>query len=256
MFIECTLSGNRIFCLSDLHINAERLDFFKGLLKNLEADAILLLGDISDQGETHLVIDELQKGLKIPIYYVMGNHDFYGQWIDLVRNKAKSENYLTKRSEPIYLSSSTCLIGHDGWADGREGDFFTSKIIVRDSFEIMDFKGRSIAERFEKINELADESVEHMQEQLQHAKQAGVETVFIATHVPPFIEACLWEGEIADKNWAPHFASKAMGDMLRAFFLENRHMKGEVLAGHTHTRAHVQILPNLEIFVLQPGDQT
>ncbi|MFM7113065.1 MAG: Eco57I restriction-modification methylase domain-containing protein, partial [Planctomycetota bacterium] len=38
----------------------------------------------------------------------------------------------------------------------------------------------------------------------------------VATHVPPFREACWHEGELSDDQWAPHFTSVVMGDALRA----------------------------------------
>ena len=37
------------------------------------------------------------------------------------------------------LTKDTCLIGHDGWADGRLGDFSGSKVLLNDYVEIKNF---------------------------------------------------------------------------------------------------------------------
>ena len=32
----------------------------------------------------------------------------------------------------VPLNSETCLVGHDGWSDGRFGDFFSSEVWLND----------------------------------------------------------------------------------------------------------------------------
>ena len=69
----------------------------------------------------------------------------------------------------------------------------------------------------------------------------------VATHVPPFREACWHQNAISDDNYLPHFSSKASGDALREV-LEGRPDKEVlVLCGHTHGAGRTQPLPNLEV---------
>ena len=38
--------------------------------------------------------------------------------------------------------------------------------------------------------------------------------VIVVTHVPPFVEACWYQGQATLNEWTPHFSCKAVGDRL------------------------------------------
>lgn len=66
-----------------------------------------------------------------------------------------------------------------------------------------------------------------------------------STHVPPFKEACWHDGEISDDKWLPHFACKAVGNVLEKLMIEHPDRQMTVLCGHTHSSGRAEILPNL-----------
>jgi hypothetical protein len=67
----------------------------------------------------------------------------------------------------------------------------------------------------------------------------------VATHVPPFKEACWHEGRISNDDWLPRFTCKAVGDLLREAALQRPDRRIDVLCGHTHGAGVAEILPNL-----------
>lgn len=78
----------RIAWLSDIHLNFlsdERVTQFLASVVEARFDSLLISGDIA---ESHDVCDNLQRMddvLARPIYFVLGNHDFYYGSIEQVR---------------------------------------------------------------------------------------------------------------------------------------------------------------------------
>lgn len=242
--------------LTDLHLDAAenevRAHFFE-TVSEYPADVILIGGDIAD-GATSLLYLQHFAELGKKVYFILGNHDFYGASIDVQKQKAKALaaqeknlTYLTY-SEPVAISKQTCLMGHDGWADAREGDFLLSRVCIRDYVEIDELKSRSPVELKEYLHELADEATAVCEKKLLQALDEYHKVIFL-THAPPFREACLFQGKVTDDVWAPHFVSSVMGKMLRRVMSQFPQNECSVLAGHSHHEAKVQILENLSIEV-------
>lgn len=243
--------------LTDLHLDAADSDLreqFFYELQEMPADFLLVGGDIGDGPLALQFLTELQKKSQKPVYFILGNHDYYGLSIDVQRLRAQKVAdanpelcYLTKHGV-VSLSSRTALIGHDGWADAREGKFLLSSVCLRDYFEIEDLKGRSSIELQEKLQELGQESAFEAEAKLRAALLTHQRVIFI-THAPPFRSVCLYEGRMTDDLWAPHFVNKAMGDMLNRVMQEHPEKECLVLAGHSHHEAEAEILPNLTVKV-------
>ena len=69
---------------------------------------------------------------------MLGNHDFYRgsipktrQEVAEVAQESRHLEYLTA-SGVIELTPKTAIIGHDGWADGRLGDYENTEVILND----------------------------------------------------------------------------------------------------------------------------
>ena len=127
--------------LTDIHLeflkDKEAVDFGKELAtQNL--DGLFLPGDISTASQIRGHLKLFEDFYQGPLYFVLGNHDYYGGEIESVRktvrkncNKSKWLHWLPATGI-VPLSKDTCLVGHDGWADGRLGNYRGSKVLLND----------------------------------------------------------------------------------------------------------------------------
>ena len=245
----------RLAWSTDLHFDAaEKAQFilYKDLLKAYEPEMILIGGDISNGAGSIDYLVNLSDEIKKPIYFVFGNHDFYYGSIKAIREEAKKVcsrhrglHYLTD-SSVISLTKETALIGHDGWSDGRAGDFLGSDVLLNDYFLIEELKKLNHEERLKKLNALGDESAKYLEKQLRSALKTH-SRVILLTHVPPFEESCLYGGVPADKDWSPHFVCKAVGETVEKVMKEHPEKSLLVLCGHSHWGQDINILPNLRV---------
>lgn len=254
----------KLIWLTDIHLNflglIERKAFYTQIIQ-ANADGVLLSGDIAEAPVITSILQEIARAVQKPIYFVLGNHDYYRGSIEAVR---KEMNELTKKepllhwlpnSYPILLDQHTVLVGQDGWADGRYGDFHNSQVNINDSLLIADLFQKKILSRnllLDKMQQLADQDAAQLKGSiLQAIQKRNFKKVIVLTHVPPFKEACLHEGIISNDQWLPFFASQATGDVLIAMAKQHPAIEFLVLCGHTHSSAHYQALGNLLVKVGQ-----
>jgi Icc protein len=243
--------------LTDIHLNFLRppaLESFLEMLAGTEADAFVITGDIGEAPDVALHLNAIDNAVQRPVYFVLGNHDFYRGSIAGVRKKVRSLCSFTPNlhwlsdTNAIPLTSEACLVGHDGWSDGRFGAYHSSDVLLNDFALIEEFGGfeENADERLTKLHALGDEAAEHLRAVLPDALYQ-FRHVIVATHVPPFREACWHEGQISNDDWLPFFSCKAVGDVLVEAMAANPERKMTVLCGHTHGGGEVQILPNLRV---------
>lgn len=213
---------------------------------------LVLSGDIADGHTLSTFLLRLLNDTSCPIYFVLGNHDYYGSSVADVRSQVRAlcENeerlhYLT-RGGIASLSPSVALIGQDGWADGRCGDYDRSSIVLNDCYHIRELMGRSKEERLSIQQQFADEGAYQLDQDLDRAA-AEHSHIIAVTHLPPFRAACLYEDSPADDNWAPHFVCQAIGATILKHAVEHPETQYLVLCGHSHHTANVEILPNLRV---------
>jgi Icc-related predicted phosphoesterase len=250
--------------LTDVHLNLVRSDTLSSLLNSVRAsavDAIVISGDIGESQSVCTYLTELDVELDVPIYFVLGNHDFYGGSIREVRKSV--QQLVSSRRWLVYLTNcgvveltkSTALVGHDGWADARFGNFEHSEVILTDYVSIDELKPPELcAEQIIRpkpelkilLQRLAEEGAAHFKTCLDEALKT-YEHVVAVTHVPPFREACWYGGRLSDDNYLPHFSSRVIGDVMLSAMIRYPKKHLTVLCGHTHGSGKTNILPNLEV---------
>lgn len=245
----------RIVWLTDLHLNFVPRDEVVQLLLRVaweHPDAVLIGGDIAESSDVCDFLKQMARAWQCPIYFVLGNHDYYFSSIAEVRERveqlcAEEANLHFLTHEPMaQLAPDIGLIGHDGWADGRYGDFIRSYVMMHDFRLIADLAGLDKLERWKKLQQLGDEAAAAIRDRLL-AALAKYDQVYLLTHVPPLLEACWHEGKISDDQWSPHFTCKAMGDVIMEVMRDHRKQQLTVLCGHTHGSGIAEPLENLVI---------
>lgn len=245
----------RLAWVTDLHLNflsEERADAFASTLAGCGADALLVGGDTSEAYalEHHLAL--LAKRFDGPVWFVLGNHDFYRSSIERVRRSVPA---LTARipglrwleaAGVVPLSAETALVGCDGFGDARAGDFAGSTIVLNDFLLVEELAAIAHVERQARLRALGDRAAAHLRAVLP-AALASHRRVVVLTHVPPFVEACRHQGKTSDPAWLPYFTCVAAGDALREAAAAHPDRELRVLCGHTHAAGEAQILPNLRV---------
>lgn len=167
--------------LTDIHLDFLRppeVGAFPDLLAGTEADTFAISSDIAQAddvaGRLHDVVDRVNR----PVYFVLGNHDFYRGSIADVREKVRARCAVIPNlhwmpdAGVVPFTDETCLVGHEGLGDGRFGGFDEDPAL-----------------RIPKLHALGDEAASHLRSVLPDAL-ARFRHVVVVTHVPPFRESC------------------------------------------------------------------
>lgn len=246
----------RIAWLTDIHLEwlnqKSRKAFFDGIAEE-HPDAVLVGGDICNHEYLESWLVKLQKMVQAPIYFCLGNHDFYHSSISEVRELARR---ITQAHDQIFwlpsagvvsLSGDVGLVGHDCWGDGRVGSFLKSPLFLNDFRYIKELTGLSKHDQLEQVRRLGSEAADYLASQVEMAAKRYRE-VIVLTHVPPFPEACLYMGKPSEEG-LPFFCCKSAGDALEAVTANHPDTRFLILSGHTHDEADVQIADNLRCIV-------
>ena len=125
----------RLAWATDLHLNfagAAACERFFASIIEAEPDGLVITGDIGESDSWKSQLDRVQDRIQKPVYFVLGNHDYYRSTIAAVRKRAEGcPGWLVMRGAML-LSPGAALVGHDGWGDGRLGDYANSNVMLND----------------------------------------------------------------------------------------------------------------------------
>lgn len=237
---------------TDIHLNFVDNRNYERFTDSLQGfDGVLITGDIAEADSIVKHLTNLANAVDSPIYFVLGNHDFYHGSFGSVRadmselcNKFENLHYLPD-SGVIKIDENSAICGVDGWYDGRCGFVAPPKIEMYDWSCIENikpfhpFNGRDQHLFLDKIQAIADAQAEKGRMVVQKALKEFDNVVFL-THVPPWEEASTYAGRMSNDAWRPWFCSRMMGFNLNECFRQattNREVPEKsltVLAGHTH----------------------
>lgn len=209
---------------TDLHLNYftnEYIDNFGRSLLKYKSSALIISGDISLGNRLENDLKVLSNAIQIPIYYVLGNHDYWYSSFDKVdelSKKLESDLIINLNDKCISINKDTALLGFNGWYDCNYGTI-DPDIQMSDWVKIEDFKNN---DPIKISKERSSKSLE-FKNLSNLAKQDGFVNQLIVTHIPPFEEL------IIDKE-KPFYGSYTSGQILRSLDLN----KIVCLSGHTH----------------------
>jgi predicted phosphohydrolase len=221
-------------------------------------DGLLISGDIAEGHEVVACLQQLTRWVSVPIFFVLGNHDFYGSSIGqtgqaVIRACREHDrlHYLTDLSAiPLNLPGSapgTYLVGEDAWGDATEGNYEQSYVRLNDFVQIEDFRSSDPADWKAMLCQFGSIAAQRLSVKLRELP-SDAKRVIVLTHVPPFREACWYEGRTTDDNWAPFFVCGQVGRVLRDFCHVRPQCQCTVLCGHTHHGGTAEVEPNLTVY--------
>lgn len=200
----------RVGWLSDIHLNFldyEGVSEFISGLASADVDLWAVSGDIGEADSVLDYLDRLASGLGRPVYFVLGNHDYYGSSISDVTervNRATREGEMQwlNSSSPVDLNCPFAIVGDDGWGDGRSGDPRGSRVDLSDFYLIEELTELPRTDLIAKVKELGDACASRLAPKLEKAAERNGR-VCIVTHVPPFEGAAWYDGKQSGPEWLP-----------------------------------------------------
>lgn len=136
------------------------------------ASGLILTGDISEADDVVFQLRRIAESISVPIYFVLGNHDFYQGSIARTRAEVigatRSDGqirYLTDTS-PQQIVSGVYLVGEDGWGDATIGDYQNSPVRLNDLVLIEEFQTSSPALWPAMLQKLGKESADRLRDKL------------------------------------------------------------------------------------------
>ena len=252
------VGGMRLLWMTDLHLDrAQDADRHKFLasLRSSHFDAAVITGDISSARFLRWHLLDLGRACDPkPVYFVLGNHDFFGgsfagvdELVADICQRQKNLRHLGS-GEIIPLTETEALIGHRGWADGLAGYGFQSRVRQKDFEVISDFRGESKKDRFCHLEALGAESGHYLRGVLPKALE-NYHRVWIATHFPPYPDAALFGGRRCGMQFLPHFTNVGAGKAIYEVAKDFREKRVTVLCGHTHHASNLQFSANISVLV-------
>ena len=250
----------KLVWVTDIHLNflesADRKRFYQDIVAT-KSNAVLVSGDIAEAPTVYDILEEMAQHIAKPIYFVLGNHDYYQSSVENVRQtitqlsqENPSINWLPETGL-VQLNKDTLLLGEDCWADGRCGNYAESRVMLNDSRMIQELQEGSMIGKYQLLDamqKLADSDAEKLKKKLQLAIQKhSPKRIIVLVHLPPFRESCMHEGKISNDDYLPFFASKITGDVLLNAAKANPGINFLVLCGHTHTSSYYKPHDNLTV---------
>lgn len=220
-----------------------------------EAVGLVVTGDIAEARSVERTLQDLVRGFSRPVYFVLGNHDYYrGSFQAVDRAVAATcratEGLYWLRHEVVPLADAVLLVGIDGWYDAAYGDRntdleLTDFMLIEELFAAQDESREALlsacAERALGQARMLEQRLDNLNERERPRH------VIVATHVPPFQAAAWHEGKPSDARWAPFFSNKALGDCLLQCAERHSGIDYTVLCGHTHGSGTYRARENLTV---------
>jgi len=248
-----------IIWLTDTHLDFLReirgVFSFAEYLKNEnpEAQGLIITGDISNGNRLKDHLQQLAEGWTRPIYFVLGNHDYYkSSWksIDyMVRDLVKETPNLYHLNNHYYEYDNHIICGVGGWYDAYNGNS-NSSILLYD-FELIEEISKNSRHRqllLDTVRKRASYEANQLRSVLKKACSKKSEVIIVCTHVAPYVESSWHNGRNSNREWAPWFTSKSTGDVLDEYAEKFPDKKFIVLCGHSHSSGTYNRRENMIVF--------
>ena len=239
--------------LSDTHLSMSIIPAMKrrfiDRITSINADGLILTGDISNGLWLESDLRYLAEHHPKPIYFVLGNHDYYWRHMgsvqyDVRRLCAEYKNliWLTESQQQI-LSDGVSLVGHEGWFDANCGDRDSTWWAIDRILNLDFWRAGDHIDQIYMWRAMARQSADVLEEKIVNAVRSS-RTVYVATHFPPWEEASRSDGSILEKMWYAYNTNVELGRRLQKIAAATD-AQITVLAGHTHLMCNLMVSKNL-----------
>jgi predicted phosphohydrolase len=228
---------------TDLHLNfigsrPGAVDALGDYMKNdtPNSEVLLITGDTSEGPylKEHLVT--LQKTTGKIIYFIIGNHDYYGSaWGSLEDSLEDLPENIILLDNLNYIkhSEEICIIGQSGWFDGildRKKGF-----VIGETQRIGGCKFDPPDLILQKAETRSKTQALYFEGKVKQAYADGFRKIVFMTHAPPFAKASWHLGNHSEPGWLGIMTSGHMGVSIQHMSDTYKDLDIVVLCGHTHS---------------------
>lgn len=224
---------------TDTHLDRARGLLLSQKLANrineLSVSGVVLTGDISNGSQIEKTLDFLATSVNVPIYFVLGNHDYHGRSLASVNDGVaqvveKHPNLVWATQGVTTISPGVALVGTEGWCDARVGYKWWMRMTF-DHFMIKDYSILRFSDWIKRFHDKAVRGAIILEENLRLALRAH-DHAYVLTHFPP------WDDSIVHgmmkRFWTAYDVNHALGDAIDRVMADFPSKRCTVLAGHTH----------------------
>lgn len=244
--------------ITDIHLNMVGdlgAKAFLDSVRNHDSDIVFCTGDIAEGSCLQHYLTMMDEIVQKPIFFVLGNHDFWDSSVDHVHNTytqfLNTKTFLKwmPKQGVVRIADKVAVIGHECWYDCGYGNWENSGFVMADWKYQGDYRGcKTKQDIVDRSRKLAMTGVTYLAKQLGDAVKDH-DKVIILTHFPPFAETHVYQNQPGNIFAQPFFTNRLLGEMLLQACKTFPNKQFVVLAGHTHGRVSKQILPNLVVHV-------
>lgn len=244
----------KILWLTDTHVDKLAPESYQELLEFIiasKADGMWLTGDIGDPPHNIEFLKTLFEKFKKPVYFVLGNHDFYAYKIADMRYEVVQlvktyplANYLSET--PGFDIDGHIIFGMDCFAN-------TGQDIIQqmtwDSDHILDLDAPNESHLKAQLNALAEKDAKRLLKKCQKQIHNRRQKVSILTHVPP---SDALKGQFVVKPLQQKrsvFYSPILSEVLHQLASDFPSIQFNVYSGHIHQTQRYQIAENMMGYV-------
>lgn len=226
--------------ISDIHIDRNKnYDVINQIVESVSksnVSALLLAGDISNEYKKTIdTIEYLKQQLKIPVYYVPGNHDMWSEDLEHTSTQSIYEAYEQDSNCLLHgcvqLDEDTTLIGDIGWYDYS----FGSSKFSKEDFERMNYLDRTWQDKLKNQwtdnNEAANQrALERLEKQLRQVK---TKRIIVMTHMVPIEEFTVTNPNEMWQYFNAFIGSKKLHELYQKYNVTYG------ICGHIHYRKRI-----------------
>lgn len=223
--------------------------FGKNLVKEFpEVQKWIVTGDIAESNNFVKIMNDFQYGVNTDVYFVLGNHDYYGssfQEMDAKVDAMDNDKLVWLKKGPVFFDNFA-LVGNSGWYDAEFGNQNTN-VMLNDFNFIQELQPFDRISLIRSCQDRATQLASKLGQDLTLAVEKH-DNILVATHVPPFKEATWHDHKPSNNEWLPWFSSFNTGSMLANFADKYPDKKFIVLCGHTHGSGIYHFSENMTVF--------
>lgn len=224
----------RFQVMSDLHLEA--FDLYASFDIPRAAPCLILAGDVGRFSSYAKLLGFFERQCQVfdHVYYVLGNHEYYGlnrqRCLDLAREIEKEEvlkgRLTLLDTTRVDLENGVTILGCTLWSHVPE----ESEAVIRE--KVSDFRGYITDWTVDRHNEVHAEEVAWLKQQIEmvHDEQVRRKILVVTHHAPSYHRTSAPKDD--DSPLSPAFATELIDDEIGAW--RGHDMISHWLFGHTH----------------------